>query len=90
MANELGTGISGIQLFIKTIPYNFYSLLTFVFIFAIILLKFDYSKMRDAELQEKMPCKNDSSFSEDVAEKTENAPCNASVLDLLIPVCVLI
>ncbi len=54
------------------------------------MLKFDYSKMRDAELQERTPCKNDSSFSEDVAEKTENAPCNASVLDLVIPVCVLI
>ncbi|MBR0033351.1 MAG: hypothetical protein IJP61_13840 [Treponema sp.] len=46
--------------------------------------------MRDAELQERTPCKNDSPFSEDVAEKTENAPCNASVLDLVIPVCVLI
>ena len=32
VASDLGTGVTGIQLFIKAIPYNFYSLLTFVFI----------------------------------------------------------
>lgn len=49
VAGDLNTGITGIQLFIRAIPYNFYSLLTFVFIISIVLLKFDYGKMRIAE-----------------------------------------
>ncbi len=35
----------GISLFIKAIPFNFYSLLTFVFIITITLLKLDYGPM---------------------------------------------
>lgn len=49
VANDLDTGISGIQLFIRAIPYNFYSLLTFVFIIAIALMKFDFGPMALAE-----------------------------------------
>ena len=41
-AEGLDTGISGIQLFIKAIPYNLYSLLTFVFIIALSFMQFDY------------------------------------------------
>ena len=48
-AEDLDTGISGIQLFIRAIPYNFYSLLTFVFIITLTLLKFDYGPMRGFE-----------------------------------------
>ena len=44
-----GTGYSGIELFIKAIPYNFYSLLTIVFIIAITLMKFDYGPMKKHE-----------------------------------------
>ncbi|MBR3908604.1 MAG: Na+/H+ antiporter NhaC family protein, partial [Clostridia bacterium] len=40
----------GLSLFVKAIPYNFYSLLTFVFIIAITLMKFDYGPMRLHEL----------------------------------------
>ena len=36
------TGVSGIELFIRAIPYNFYSLLTFVFIIGLAVMKFDY------------------------------------------------
>ena len=38
-AEDLDTGISGIQLFIRAIPYNFYSLLTLVFILALTLME---------------------------------------------------
>lgn len=41
-----GTGYSGIELFIRAIPYNFYSLMTFVFIIALVLMKFDYGPMK--------------------------------------------
>ncbi|MBQ8187891.1 MAG: hypothetical protein IJ037_13630, partial [Clostridia bacterium] len=40
-----GTGYSGLTLFVRAIPYNFYSLLTLVFIVALALMKFDYGPM---------------------------------------------
>ena len=45
VADDLNTGISGIELFIRAIPYNFYSLLTFVFIIGLVAMKFDYGPM---------------------------------------------
>ena len=39
----------GLSLFIKAIPYNFYSLLTLVFVVAISLMKFDFGPMRRHE-----------------------------------------
>ena len=48
-AEGLDTGISGIQLFIKAIPYNLYSLLTFIFIIALSFMQFDYGPMRAYE-----------------------------------------
>ncbi len=44
-----GTGYSGIALFCKSIPFNFYSLLTLIFVLTIILMKFDYGPMRRFE-----------------------------------------
>jgi Na+/H+ antiporter NhaC len=41
-----GANCSGLQLFIRAIPYNFYSLLTLVFVIALIALKFDYGPMK--------------------------------------------
>ena len=49
VAKDLGTGITGIELFIRAIPYNFYSLLTFVFILALVSMRFDYGSMALAE-----------------------------------------
>ena len=45
-AEGLGTGMSGIELFIKAIPFNFYSLLTLVFVVAIGIMNFDYGEMK--------------------------------------------
>ena len=49
VAADLDTGVSGIELFIRAIPYNFYSLLTFVFIIALAVMKFDYGPMKLCE-----------------------------------------
>lgn len=38
VAAKLDTGVSGIQLFIEAIPYNFYSLLTIVFVITMVVL----------------------------------------------------
>ena len=50
VAADLDTGVSGIELFIRAIPYNFYSLLTFVFIIGLAVMKFDYGPMKLHEM----------------------------------------
>ncbi len=42
---------SGIGLFVRAIPYNFYSILTLVFIIAISLMGYDYGKMAGYEIK---------------------------------------
>ena len=90
-AEDLDTGISGIQLFIRAIPYNFYSLLTFVFIITLTLLKFDYGPMRLHEMNARF--KNDLYTTGDRANGDNDAiDCNQNgrVIDLILPVAVLI
>lgn len=83
-AQDLGSGISGIQLFIKAIPYNFYSLLTIVFVIVLSIMGFDYGPMVKAELR---AAKGElgSLGSEDEIDVSK-----ASIWDMLIPVLLLI
>ena len=79
----------GISLFIKAIPYNFYSLLTFVFIIAITVMKFDYGPMKLHE----MNAMNGDLFTtgaESKADEEEPATSKARVIDLVLPIIVLI
>ncbi len=83
-------GQSGIPLFCQAIPYNFYSLLTFVFIIAITFMKFDFGPMRLHELN---ALKGDlfTSATHDNAHNEEEPSTNkAKVIDLVIPIVVLI
>lgn len=86
-----GTGYSGLQLFIRAIPYNFYSLLTFVFILGIILMKFDYGPMKKHELN---AINNGDLFTTGEfvsANASENtAKKKGKLIDLIIPIAVLI
>jgi len=84
-AEGLDTGITGIQLFIKAIPYNFYSLLTFVFIIAIILMKFDYGPM--VAYEKRAQAGEDTGLNKKDEEKGNP---KGRVLDLVLPVVVLI
>ena len=78
----------GISLFCQAIPYNFYSLLTFVFIIAITLMKFDYGPMK---LHEANALKGDLFTSgTEVGEDDTPATTKAKVIDLLFPIVVLI
>lgn len=86
-AEGLDTGISGIQLFIAAIPYNFYSLLTFVFIIAIVVMKIDFGPMKACE--EKALSTGELGAQETSDEKVEANP-KGRVMDLIIPVVVLI
>ena len=80
----------GISLFIKAIPYNFYSLMTFVFIITLTLMKFDYGPMRLHE----MNAENGDlfTFGGSTGGNDEEAPATkkAKVIDLVLPIVVLI
>jgi len=85
-AEGLDTGISGIQLFIRAIPYNFYSLLTFVFIIALVLMKFDYGPMKAHEL---LAQRSGELGGLDKNLDEEGNP-KGRVIDLVVPVLILI
>lgn len=81
---------SGLELFIRAIPYNFYSLLTILFLIFITLLKLDYGPMAK---HEKNALENGDLFSgqkhtELVPEQMERG--NGRVFDMLIPLLLLI
>ncbi len=80
----------GISLFVKAIPYNFYSLMTFVFIIAITLMKFDYGPMK---LHEKNAENGDLfTFGGQIGNDEDEAPATnkARVIDLVFPIIILI
>ncbi len=86
-----GTGFSGIELFIRAIPYNFYSLLMFVFIIAIILMKFDYGAMKLHEFNAMTKGDLFTSGKEDAKKvDVEEANPKGKVVDLIFPVIVLV
>ena len=84
-----GTGYSGIELFIRAIPYNFYSLLTFVFIIALVVMKADYGPMRMHELNATV---RGDLFSTDERVGGEDFEANPKgrVLDLVLPIIALV
>ena len=79
----------GLNLFITAIPYNFYSLLTLAFIIAIVLMKFDYGKMKTHE--DNAILNGDLYTEGDKAEIREVEPsARGRVFDLIIPIVLLI
>ena len=86
VAADLGTGVSGIELFVRAIPYNFYSLLTFVFIIALAVMKFDYGPMKLHEMNAQL---NGDLGGLDTESAEEGNP-KGRVIDLVLPVVVLI
>ena len=81
----------GLKLFITAIPYNFYSLLTFVFIIAICIMGFDYGSMAMHEYNAQY--KNDLYTTGDRVDtelENEGVNPNGKVIDLILPVLVLI
>ncbi len=87
-----GTGYSGIDLFIRAIPYNFYSLLTFVFIISITLMKFDYGPMKLHEFNAMTKGDLFTSGGEEFADSADDEKANpkGKVIDLILPVIILV
>ncbi len=77
----------GLFYFIKAIPYNFYSLLTIVFVIAISFMGFDYGKMSGVEIK---ALAGDLGAVEGEDDEGHGENDRARVLDLVLPICVLI
>ena len=83
-----GTGLNGYELFIKAIPYNFYSLLTIAFVIFSTLMKVDFGPMR---LHEMNADKGDLYTTGDRVDNVEDAPnAKGKLIDLALPIIVLI
>ncbi|MCR4989991.1 MAG: Na+/H+ antiporter NhaC family protein, partial [Lachnospiraceae bacterium] len=86
---------SGIQLFIKAIPYNFYSILTLVFIIALSIMQFDYGKMKKFEKLAVEEGNLSALTLSDEEERTlrvdgPETPSKGKLIDLIIPIILLI
>ena len=86
---------SGIELFVRAIPYNFYSILTLVFVVTLAILNFDYGKMKQYEIKaEKTGDLSSLKLSEEeehtlkVDGPTETP--KGKLIDLILPIVLLI
>lgn len=83
-------GVNGIQLFISTIPYNLYALLTLLMVIFISVSSFDFGLMKKHELnalEGDLFTTRNKIYSEN--EKSINNP-KGKVIDLILPVIILI
>ncbi len=90
VASYAPEGTSGISMFIQAIPYNFYSLLTFVFIIVLCVKKCDFGPMRLHEFN--AINKGDLFTSGERVDGDEEVVVStrARVIDLVFPVIILI
>ena len=79
-----GSSLDGFNLFLQTIPFNFYALFTLVFVLFIILTGIDYSKMKVVEES------GDMGIEESSKEQEDEISSKGKVIDLILPIVVLI
>ena len=85
-----GSGINGFTMFLRTIPYNYYALLTIIMILFLIFTGTDYGPMKlneDNALKGDLFTTEDRPYGDDVDDGT--VACG-HVIDLILPVLVLI
>lgn len=83
-------GISGFQLFLRTIPYNLYAILTLLMVITIILTGLDFGLMKKHEKNAAAGDLFTSGGEEFDQVKEEEISSNGKVIDLVLPVLVLI
>lgn len=85
--SEYAADGQGLNLFIAAIPFNYYSLLTLVFIVAIVLMKFDFGPMKRHEWN----AEKGDLFSGKQVKDTDFTPSSrGKIIDLIIPIALLI
>lgn len=80
-----GSSIDGFNLFLKTIPFNFYALLTIIMIVFLIATNLDFCKMRKAEQELEDKTRADEEQQTELLVNTRGR-----VIDLIAPVIILI
>lgn len=83
-------GITGFQLFLRTIPYNLYALLTLAMVLFVVITGFDFGQMKRHEKNAANGDLFTSGAEEFETVETENASEKGKVMDLILPVAVLI
>lgn len=86
-----GTGMNGIELFIRAIPFNFYSLMTLIFILLTIFMKVDYGPMA---IHEKNAIEKGDLFTTGVSKNHSDEEIEHNdkghVFDLIVPIVILV
>lgn len=83
-----GTGLNGYELFVKAIPYNFYSLLTIGFVIISTVMKVDFGSMK---LHEMNAAKGDLYTTGDRVDNVDDEPnAKGKLIDLALPIVILI
>lgn len=80
----------GLKLFIEAIPFNYYSLLTFVFILSITFLKIDYGPMKLHEMNAMLKGDLFTTGEEKHEEEEQLGNPKGKVIDLVLPIVILI
>ncbi len=80
-------GTSGLAMFVSAIPFNFYSILTLIFVVMLAVMGFDYGKMAGFEIKAQQ--EGDLNALDAESEKSD-AREDGRVIDLILPIVVLI
>lgn len=80
-------GTSGLAMFVQAIPFNFYSILTLIFVVMIGVMGFDYGKMAGVEIKAN---NGELGAIENSSEEKSDARADGRVIDLILPIVVLI
>ncbi|HPZ00268.1 MAG TPA: Na+/H+ antiporter NhaC family protein, partial [Clostridiales bacterium] len=86
---------SGIGLFVRAIPYNFYSILTLLFLFLLAFLGFDYGKMSSYEIKAQKTGDLSKLEEDEPSEPPKYGeepadPPKGKLIDLIVPILILI
>ncbi len=79
-------GTSGLKMFVTAIPFNFYSILTLIFVVLIAVMGFDYGKMAGVEFK----AQNGDLGAIEAEDEQDSASDRGRVIDLILPIVVLI
>ena len=79
-------GTSGLKMFVTAIPFNFYSILTLVFVVMLAIMGFDYGKMAGVEFK----AQNGDLGAIESDKEEDDASEKGRVIDLILPIIVLI
>ena len=79
-------GTSGLKMFVTAIPFNFYSILTLIFVVMLAVMGFDYGKMAGVEFK----AMNGDLGAIEADKEEDNSSENGRVIDLILPIVVLI